>query len=405
LYVDARCGVLAQPIMSMWDQQLTKWVSAGLVDAATADRIRAFEQASEKPASQRWQILVALVLGGILLGAGVLLFVAAHWDQVSPIGRLLLVVGMLTVLHLGAVFASERFHAMATALHGVGTLAAGAAIAMVGQIFNMQEHWPAAILLWSLCAAAGWWWLRDQFQQVCFLLLAPAWLISEWTYRASVYHGQEVYLARMIAVLAVVYLTAFVHNRKQVVFGVLFAVSAVALVLTTGYLTDGWDRWSWLPHPALPLRLRIVALVLMLFMIAIGWICEKRSLLPTLMVLGTVYALPWLQTVIHDQNEFTHQAFTHTEPSLFAYALVAVVAIMLAWWGVRERSRAVVNYGIAVFAITVGWFYFSSLMDKLGRSLGLIGLGILFLLGGWLLERVRRNLMSQMQAPPQQEPA
>jgi len=70
------------------------------------------------------------------------------------------------------------------------------------------------------------------------------------------------------------------------------------------------------------------------------------------------------------------------------------------WWGVRERSRAVVNYGIVAFAITVGWFYFSSLMDKLGRSLGLIGLGILFLLGGWLLERFRRRLMVQVQSGP-----
>ena len=52
------------------------------------------------------------------------------------------------------------------------------------------------------------------------------------------------------------------------------------------------------------------------------------------------------------------------------------------------------------FALTVAWFYFSSLMDKLGRSLGLIGLGILFLLGGWLLERFRRKLMAQVQSGP-----
>jgi hypothetical protein len=31
-------------------------------------------------------------------------------------------------------------------------------------------------------------------------------------------------------------------------------------------------------------------------------------------------------------------------------------------------------------------------MDKLGRSLGLIGLGLLFLAGGWQLERLRRRL-------------
>ena len=42
---------------------------------------------------------MALVLGGILLGAGVLLFVAAHWDEVSPGTRLTLVMAMLALFH------------------------------------------------------------------------------------------------------------------------------------------------------------------------------------------------------------------------------------------------------------------------------------------------------------------
>ena len=309
--------------------------------------------------------------------------------------RLALVMGMLAVLHLGAIWAGERFQGMATALHGVGTVGAGAAIAMVGQIFNMQEHWPAAVMLWALCAAAGWWWLRDQFQQVCLMLLAPAWLICEWSYRASVYRGEEVYLARMIAVLAVVYLTAFVRSRRLVVFGILFGVAGIALVVATSILTDGWDRWYW-SKPALPLHLRLVAMAIMALVIAAGWVWEKRSLLPAVVVTAAVFVLPWLQTVVHEQNEYSHQVWTHSEPSVLAYVLVAIVAMTLAWWGVQQQSRAVVNYGIGVFAVTVAWFYFSSLMDKLGRSLGLIGLGIVFLLGGWLLERVRRRLMTQM---------
>jgi hypothetical protein len=39
------------------------------------------------------------------------------------------------------------------------------------------------------------------------------------------------------------------------------------------------------------------------------------------------------------------------------------------------------------------------LMDKLGRSLGLIGLGILFLVGGIVLERLRRRLIGNMAVP------
>jgi uncharacterized membrane protein len=112
-----------------------------------------------------------------------------------------------------------------------------------------------------------------------------------------------------------------------------------------------------------------------------------------------MFVLPWLQAMVRsDELRYPYEA-----PSLLAYVVVAATAMVLVWWGVRERSRAVVNFGIMAFALTVAWFYFSSLMDKLGRSLGLIGLGILFLLGGWLLERFRRRLMEQVRSGPSAE--
>jgi hypothetical protein len=63
---------------------------------------------------------------------------------------------------------------------------------------------------------------------------------------------------------------------------------------------------------------------------------------------------------------------------------------------VRQASQALVNLGIVGFAVTVGWFYYSDILDKFSRSLGLIGLGVLFLAGGWALEKWRRNLLSGM---------
>jgi hypothetical protein len=64
-------------------------------------------------------------------------------------------------------------------------------------------------------------------------------------------------------------------------------------------------------------------------------------------------------------------------------------------WGVDEGRSERVNMGSAVFAATVVAFYFSEVMDKLGRSASLIGLGLLFLAGGWALERLRRRLVQQ----------
>ena len=68
----------------------------------------------------------------------------------------------------------------------------------------------------------------------------------------------------------------------------------------------------------------------------------------------------------------------------------------LAAWGLRDGRPERVNLGIAGLAITVLAFYFSSVMDKLGRSASLMGIGLLFLGGGWLLERTRRRLLTHM---------
>ena len=122
------------------DALLNRWQKAGVLAADIAERIRAYEQKEDKPGGLRWQGLIALIMGAILLSCGVALFVSAHWDELGPGARFALVIAMMAVFHLGGGLARESYKALSTSLHAVGTLAAGAAIALVGQIFNIQEH-------------------------------------------------------------------------------------------------------------------------------------------------------------------------------------------------------------------------------------------------------------------------
>jgi uncharacterized membrane protein len=80
---------------------------------------------------------------------------------------------------------------------------------------------------------------------------------------------------------------------------------------------------------------------------------------------------------------------------LSVYGLCALGAVGLVYWGLQERRPERINLGVAGFAITVITFYFSPVMDKLGRSASLVGFGLLFLLGGWKLERLRRKLVAR----------
>jgi hypothetical protein len=377
------------------EDSLTRWRTAGLIDETTAAAIRDYESAQAVPHGRRWQATVALVLGGILLGAGVLLFVAAHWDNVSPGGRLALVMAMLALFHGVGIATRDRYDTFATVMHAVGTISAGAAIALVGQIFNIQEHWPAGVMLWALCAVAGWALLRDQFQQTLALLLIPAWLVCEWSDRTGHYNGADVYPLRAVAILAVVYLTAFLHSRRRIVCGILFTVSGIVLVVTTAILGESGWNWAGYSHDwgFVPLSFRLWFYAVLILIAAFAWFTDRRSLLPAAATAVMVFAEPWLRVMIHEANPYV---WIHAEPRAALYALVAANCVFLAWWGVREASKAVVNYAVAAFALTVMWFYFSDIMGKLDRSLGLIILGVVFLAGGWLLERTRRTLVAHI---------
>jgi uncharacterized membrane protein len=78
------------------------------------------------------------------------------------------------------------------------------------------------------------------------------------------------------------------------------------------------------------------------------------------------------------------------------YVWCGLGSIGLVAWGMKESRPERINLGMAGFALTVLFFYFSNVMDKIGRASSLIGLGLLFLAGGWILERARRRLIARL---------
>jgi uncharacterized membrane protein len=384
---------------------LSRWQSAGVLDAGAAERIRAYELEQKKPAGMRWEVLAALILGAILLACGVALFVSAHWDDLGPGARFSLVMAMVAVFHIGGAISRDRFRQLSMSLHAVGTLATGAAIALVGQIFNIEEHWPAAILMWAVAAAAGWLLLRDQPQQLLTLLLVPAWVLSELVFYTERCIGQYTYLGRFLFVWAVLYVTFFTASKRHAVRWILFAAGAIAAIVGTVFMLEGWQSWGF-DFGFIPFGTRVWAwIAIAAIPLIIAAFHGHKGLIPVAAAIALGIALPWCQHIWieHDKAwDGASQNYTRNEPNLAAHALVAAFAVFVIWHGVRVASRALVNLGMIGFAIAVGWFYFSNIFDKFGRSLGLMGLGVLFLLGGWALEKMRRRLIAGMAARPQE---
>jgi uncharacterized membrane protein len=360
-----------------WQRDLERWEAAGLVDGASAARIRAFEAEQEKTQGFRWPTLLAIVLGAVLLGAGVLLFVSAHWDELPPSLRFTLVLLMVALLHIGGALAAPRYQSLSISLHAVGTVALGAGIALTGQIFNLAEHWPGGILLWAAGAAFAWTLLRHWTQATLVAVLAPAWLVSEWIYAMP--EPETAPAMAGIILLAFTYLSARYPGRdgplRQALAwtGGLALLPAIAGMLAMGHGPRG-DAGSGL--------------------LALGWLVALG--LP----LGAAFLLRgrdvWMHAICAAWVGVAALAATGSGVSLFEYFWCGVGAVGLIAWGVRDERPERINLGMAGFSITVLAFYFSSVMDKLGRSASLIGLGLLFLAGGWAMEKLRRTLVARI---------
>lgn len=179
------------------EQQLQRWVKAGLLDAQSAGRIREFEAAGESP-SMRWPVVFSIAFGSVMVAAGVLLFIAAHWNELSPTGRFLIVLATIAGFHLAAGTLMTRMRVLGLALHAVGTVALGGGIFLAGQIFNLEEHWPGGILLWAIGSVLTWLLLRDWLQATLAALLIPAWIACEWSLRAEHFGSLERILVQFL---------------------------------------------------------------------------------------------------------------------------------------------------------------------------------------------------------------
>lgn len=369
---------------------IDRWLEAGTIDAATAERLRAAEGA-RKPAQTGKLAILAFGFGGLLLAAGVFLFVAANWQDLSPWSRFAILFIVVLALHVGAAVGARFSQALGTSLHAVGTAALGAGIFLSGQIFNLQAHWPEGFLLWAAGAGVAALLLRDWPQVLFVAILGPAWLVAEWVaifpwYRAISPEMAESVVAFGLVVLSTAYVSAAMHDHEAAWRHALARLGAVALLVTAAGLASTGAKFmagmEFAPGPTATLAVGWAVAALLPFAVAV--LLRRRDAWPVGIAAGLALIVVALDASVTWQR-------------LCIYLVYAVGSVGLVGWGLRDRQRLRINLGMLGFALTVVAFYFSSLFDMLGRAFGLIGMGLLCILGGWLVERGRRKLIARLE--------
>jgi hypothetical protein len=391
-----------RPFAEQLARECESWVADGLVTAEQAAAIRA---RYAEPEDARSRTAAALsVVGAVVVGVGVIAFFAANWDGIPKPLRLVLLVAGIALAYLAAYELRDRrgtFPHVGAALYLLGAILFGSALFLVGQMYNVEAHDPFALLVWAVGTAA-----LAAVVRTPPLTWATVAIFTAWTaWEACIGIGGDEELAS-ISALAIPYGAAlygagtFVRERVGAAWvretdvdgalrgaGLLFA--AFGLFLFT-FLDPADDVAGAARGVGGGLQALAVVLVLAALAAAAAVAVSRRR--SAAYEAGAIVAVAVATAgALFGGGNGTVWAIAFN--LLFAGLALGAIAV-----GYVNEEPWLVNAGVVLVAIDLVARYFDFFWDALGRSLGLIGSGLVVLALAWGLERQRKRVLARMDA-------
>ncbi len=359
------------------EHALKHWESEGLLDKSKAAELRKSLPAEDSIPNRAIRIFSAL--GAILVGLGVILFVASNWQYLSPLSKtLILVAGMLATGIVGYYYAYEKksYQITGQALLFINAMVYGASIFLVAQIFHLPLNYWWGMLLWFIGTAFFAYVLHSKLHlwvSVPIFLFFIGWLRStlatgfgEFSF---LFDEKTNILGIMPAIgLGILSLGILSRGRRKMEFGegTLFHWGMFLVLLTKGAFKTNKGRWSIL-----------ILMAYIIFTHLIAWIPHWMGF--DMAGYTGDYTAPMISALF----------YLHT-------LLVFVLLLTVTWYGTVLRMEGVINLGIVGLGFAVLIQYFSWAFETLDRSVAFIVGGIIILALSALLERQRRSLVSSI---------
>ncbi len=215
------------------ERDLARWQSAGWVSDSGAAAIKA-DLAARKPAFRAAAGLA--ILGAVLFGFAVASFVAANWNGMSKLARLLLLLAALWACYGGAAYLfARRLGAFAHAAVLAGIAVYGGSIWLIAQAYHMAGNAPDGVFLWALGALLAAVLVRSPAALAAAFVLLTVWTCWERGENET-WHWQL--LAPWAAAVGATAWLGWRPGRH------LAALSLVAWLVPLGYFVfDGHAHW------------------------------------------------------------------------------------------------------------------------------------------------------------------
>jgi len=387
------------PFAEQLHRESERWVAEGVVTAEQGEALRARYPLGETPRSRAAATLA--VIGGITVGVGVIGLVAANWEELSHGLRL----ALLVLAIVGAYAAGYRLREgrgtqprIGEALYLVGVLVFGASLFLVGQMYHVEAHDALALLFWAAGATATALVVRSHALEWLALVIFTGWV--GWEFGLAIDDaGGDAWAA--FPVLAVAYGAALyglgtVARERNWAAETAFPVAARRLGLPVAaaglFVFTFIGVADELEHAGDDLTTGIVAGFVALTLLALAAaaalaLLRRRS--ATIEAAGLAVAVVVMLAAVLLGGNGTVWAIVFN-------VLFAALALGMIYAGYLSEERWLVTLGVVLVGVDLVARYFDVFWSALGRSVGVIGAGLLVLGLAWGLERQRKRLLERM---------
>lgn len=106
----------------------------------------------DKDVVQKKVIRIIVVIGALLIGAGLFSFIASNWDGIPDTLKILIIVSSMLAAYLaGWYFKQVQSNSKTSeALFLLGAIIYGGGLFLVAQIFNISANWPDGFIIWMI---------------------------------------------------------------------------------------------------------------------------------------------------------------------------------------------------------------------------------------------------------------
>ncbi|MBO0720631.1 MAG: DUF2157 domain-containing protein [Blastocatellia bacterium] len=159
-------------------REIPAWTEQGILTEDSVGRLRSLYELDDLgKESSRLLSALLFTFGSLLIGGGVISFVAAHWDEISRGPKVALLFVALLVFYIAGYWLRYRsqWPRLGHALIFCGCLVFGANIGLLAQIYQVSGPWYGMFGVWALGSLAMAWAAQSWLTGVLVIVTSFTW--------------------------------------------------------------------------------------------------------------------------------------------------------------------------------------------------------------------------------------